>query len=55
MRTRLFDAQCTTEEPLTELIEEKLSRLQATAYCELPNNMTNDFNGSVRLSSTAEA
>ena len=35
----MFDAQCTTEEPLTEPIEEKLSRLQATAYCELPNNM----------------
>ena len=51
----MFDAQCTTEEPLTEPLEAKLSRLQPTAYCELPNNTTNDFNGSVRLPSTAEA
>ena len=51
----MFDVQCTTEEPLTGPIEEKLSRLQATAYCELPNNMTNDFNGSVYMFNTAEA
>ena len=34
---------------------EELSAIQAVVNCELPNNMTNDFSGSVRLPSTAEA
>ena len=30
-----------------QTIEERLSGIQAIVNCELPNNMTNDFNGAV--------
>lgn len=48
---RRNDGQCTSEKdgiPINGTAEE-LSELQGIVNCELPNNMTNDFNGTVRV------